>query len=61
MVVDPGIKRFSRVHRCNLIAACRVMEIAPFANEDGMITLKGGQVVRLSRNRGESLRAKIFP
>ena len=57
--LDPA--QFVRIHRQTIVAADRVRRLAPLANGDATLWLKDGTELRMSRNFGQTVRAKFAP
>ena len=53
--------RFIRIHRRTIIAIDRMASIQPAANGDGVVRLRNGQALKVSRNYRKALGATIVP
>lgn len=57
--LDPAV--FARIHRGTIVALDRIEAVTPATNGDASVTLKGGQVLRMSRKYREAVRARLRP
>lgn len=55
--LDPA--RFARIHRSTLVNLERVAEIQPWFSGDGMVVLRSGQRLRVSRGYREQFEARL--
>ncbi len=55
--LDPA--RFARIHRRTMVALDRVAEVEPLANGDGLVRLRDGTELRLTRSFREALRERL--
>jgi hypothetical protein len=55
--LDPA--RFVRIHRRAMVALDRVAELKPLANGDGLVRLRDGTELKLTRSFREGLRRKL--
>jgi two-component system LytT family response regulator len=55
--LDPA--RFARIHRSTLVNLDRVAEIQPWFSGDGMVVLRTGERLRVSRGYREQFEARL--
>jgi len=55
--LDPAL--FVRIHRQTVVAIDRIKQMSPLANGDATLWLKDGTELRMSRNFGQTVRAKF--
>ncbi len=55
--LDPA--RFARIHRRAMVALDRVAELKPLANGDGLVRLRDGTELKLTRSFREALRSRL--